>query len=89
MYNCYAKPARLFVTGGLEIASAKGTTQGDPIAMPLYAICILQLMRRVVGSVEGKGVDINQCAFADDLASAGRLLALKVWWDVVVYLGPI
>ena len=31
--NCYLKPAKLFVTGGKEISSEKGTTQGGPIAM--------------------------------------------------------
>ena len=28
-------PAHLFITGGKEIKSAEGTTQGDPIAMGL------------------------------------------------------
>ena len=88
VYNCYAKPARLFVTGGLEIPSAEGTTQGDPIAMPLYAMCILPLMRQIVESVKEKGMEIKQCAFADDLAGAGKLLALKSWWNAVVYFGP-
>ena len=32
--NCYKTPARLFVTGGVEIASKEGSTQGDPIAGP-------------------------------------------------------
>ena len=27
--NCYAAPARLFITGGQEIKSTEGTTQGD------------------------------------------------------------
>ena len=88
VYNCYAKSARLFVTGSLEIPSVEGTTQGDPIAMPLYAICILPLMRQIVESVKEKGMEIKQCAFADDLAGAGKLFALKSWWNAVVYFGP-
>ena len=28
--NTYRQPARLFITGGKEIVSAEGTTQGDP-----------------------------------------------------------
>ena len=36
--NTYREPARLFIIGGKEIKSAKGTTQGDPMAMGLYAV---------------------------------------------------
>ena len=62
---------------------AEGTIQGDPIAMPLYAIGILPVMRQ-----EQEVSKKKQCAFADDLAGTGMLLALKSWWDVVVYPGP-
>ena len=31
--NTYRQPARLFITGGKEIVSAEGPTQGDPLAM--------------------------------------------------------
>ena len=32
-YNCYSVHARLFISGGKEIRSKEGTTQGDPPAM--------------------------------------------------------
>ena len=36
--NTYRRePARLFVIGGKEIVSAEGTSQGDALAMGLYA----------------------------------------------------
>jgi len=38
--NTYRKSARLFITGGKEIMSAEGTTQGDPRAMALYALTL-------------------------------------------------
>ena len=37
--NTYRIPARLFITGGKEILSAEGTTQGDPLSMGVY-ICL-------------------------------------------------
>ena len=33
--NCYTLPSRLSIIGGTEIQSSEGTTQGDPVAMPI------------------------------------------------------
>ena len=35
--NTYRESTRLFVSGGGEILSTEGTTQGDPLAMPWYS----------------------------------------------------
>ena len=35
--NTYRQPARLFITGGEELISAEGTTQGELLSMSLYA----------------------------------------------------
>ena len=88
VFNCYAVPSRLFVTGGLEILSEEGTTQGDPVAMPLYAICILPLLETVIRVVTEKNLFIKYVAFADDVTGAGNLDALKVWWDAIIHYGP-
>jgi hypothetical protein len=36
--NTYQAPVRLFVTGGAEIESSEGITQGDSLAMAMYAL---------------------------------------------------
>ena len=81
--NIYRKPARLFITGGKEIVSAEGTTQGDPLAMGLYALSIQPLITslQVVSSVK-------QCWFADDASGAGSTTEIKKWWDVLSTIGP-
>ena len=38
LINTYRRDADLFVLGGHRIKSMEGTTQGDPLAMPIYAI---------------------------------------------------
>ena len=36
--NTYQVPVKLFITGEGEIASSERTTQGDPLAMAMYAL---------------------------------------------------
>ena len=79
--NSYRQPAKLFV-GGSVIMSAEGTTQGDPIAMPMYALGILPLIRAL--SAEGT----IQMWFADDSSAGGRVQRLRAWWDILRQKGP-
>ena len=84
--NCYQTPARLFVSGGKEIQSSEGTTQGDPVAMGMYAIGLMPLLTTVMESI--KGANLIQIAFADDLTGVGAVKDLKLWWDMVLNYGP-
>ena len=43
--NCYQTPSRLFVSGGGELASREGTTQGDPLSMPFYALATVPFIQ--------------------------------------------
>ena len=93
--NCYMRPARLFVVGGIEIASEEGTTQGDPTSMPTYAIAIRPLLSTLAQLHFGNddqnedAVDkARQAAYADDLTGGGTIDSLKIWWDGVVRYGP-
>ena len=91
--NCYSIPARLFVVGGVEIESKEGTTQGDPIAMPIYAIGVRPLILALLEQATEPPPKTNEstvrlCAIADDLSGAGKLVSLRHWWTKVLELGP-
>jgi hypothetical protein len=52
--NFYRKPSRLFVrtgSGGFELSSAEGTTQGCPLAMPIYSLGTLNLVKGALAAV--------------------------------------
>ena len=55
----------------------EGTTQGDPLAMAMYAIGTLPLIRRLSNSV-------TQVWYADDAAAAGSLKNLREcgWYNM-------
>ena len=80
--NSYRNPARLFVTGGCEIASSEGTTQGDPTSMAIYALSSLPLLSAI------SSADVRHVAYADDLSGAGDLESLKIWWSKLLQHGP-
>ena len=50
LINTYRTPARLYVGGECSM-SEEGTTQGDPLAMPFYAIAMLLLVRKATKCV--------------------------------------
>ena len=77
LINTYRIPARLFIVSGGEITSSEGTTQGDTLAMAFYGLStkpILELLQKQVP-------EVLQVWFADDATGAGKLEALKLWWD--------
>jgi hypothetical protein len=79
--NCYQQPSRLFIPGGGELSSEEGTTQGDPLAMPFYALSLMPLIAELDGIV-------NHVWYADDAQASGKLSALKDWWHLLVTRGP-
>ena len=46
--NCYSPHSQLFIIGGSEIRSCEGTTQGDSIAMAVYAVVIISMIPIIV-----------------------------------------
>ena len=69
--NAYQQLANLHV-GGETISSEEGMTQGDPIAMVMYAVAIIPLLRSVATE------RATQAWYADDGGTSGKLsLMLK------------
>ena len=69
--------------GGASILSQEGTTQGDPLAMPLCALSTVPLIRKL-SSVTGT----KQVWYADDSAAVGSVSDIKQWWDALLTRGP-
>ena len=86
--NCYSVPSRLFVLGRTEMLSSDGTAQGDPVAMPVYAIGITPLLELIKPHATETDVSMKHVAFAYDLRGGGDLITLRRWWDNNVLYGP-
>ena len=83
--NTYGVPIRLFITGEGEIASTEGTTQGDPLAMAMYALAVTPLIR----SLRQSQPDVSQVWYADDATAGGKLVSLLCWWRHLLAYGPM
>ena len=84
LQNTYGAPTHLFVTGQGEISSREDTTQGDPLAMSMYALATVPLIRQLHSTVP----DASQVWFADDATAVGTASALLDWWHHLVSAGP-
>ena len=80
LINAYLNSSWLFVDGQY-MSSRKGTTQGDPLAMAMYAIAIQLLIHRLHGIAK-------QVWYADDSAAESSLEGLRRWWDMLEGIGP-
>ena len=75
--------ARLFVTGGEELPSIEGTTQGDNLAMSFYAISTAKIITSTRLTCPG----VKQVWLADDASGAGEISALNEWYRKIKVLG--
>ena len=82
--NIYRAPLRIIVAGSGEISSTEGTTQGDPLAMAMYALAVVPLIHKL----KNNSLDVKQVWFADDATGAGSCENLRQWWDQIEHLGP-
>ena len=79
--NTYRQHIQLFIDGEF-ILSKEGTTQGDPLAMAMYAVAITPLIHRLADE------NIKQVWFADDASAGGQLDRIKNWWNNISRIGP-
>ena len=80
LINTYRAPTELFVDGDI-LLSQEGTTQGDPLAMPMYSIATIPLIKKLKGHSK-------QIWYADDAAAVGKIADLRAWWDQLTREGP-
>ena len=80
--NSYSREARLFISGGEEITSAEGTTQGNPTAMTIYALGSLPLLSITTTD------NTKHPAYADDISCVGKLRNMLTWWNKLNTFGP-
>ena len=76
LINLYCSPIELFIDGDV-ILSQEGTIQGDPLAMAMYGLATIPLIRRLEGLC-------TQVWYADDSMAAGKLTQLRQWWDKLI-----
>ena len=83
--NTKQSPVRLIMPGSGEILSTDVTTQGDPLAMGMYAIAVTPIIRHLRSFYQ----TVQQVWYADDAAGAGSCDNLKMWWDELNRIGPL
>ena len=66
LINTYRAHVNLIVAGGERLLSKEGTTQGDPLAMVMYALSVKPLITQLDGFA-------RQVWYADDATGAGSL----------------
>ena len=83
LINSYRVPTELFVDGDV-LHSSEGTTQGDPLALPMYALATIPLIKKLHCHL----ADFSQGWYADDASAAGKIDRLRGWWSQLASQGP-
>ena len=81
LVNLYRIESSLFI-GKDTLLSKEGTTQGDPLAMIMYAVASVPLINKL-SSIDG----MKQLWYADDATGIGTVNGLKEWWSKINDLG--
>ena len=81
--NLYRESFNLYIDEEI-LLSREGVTQGDPLAMAIYAVGIMPLVWKLQDGSENR----HQVWFADDASANGSLNSLKSWWNMITEEGP-
>ena len=65
--------------------STEGTTQGDPLAMAMYALAVTPLIYHLRSS----DPTVSQVWYAYDATGVGKCTVFQKWWDTLSQLGPL
>ena len=83
LINTYRQPSRMIVFGSTDILSTEGTTQGDNLAMPFYALGTDPLLR----IVKIQCPKVSHVSLADDISGAATISNLKCWFVSIAQEG--
>ena len=72
--NCYSLHSRLFIIGRNEIRSCEETTQGDPVAMAVYAITIIRMILIIADLTNKIDDSTKTAAYADNVTATGKII---------------
>lgn len=77
LINTYRQDVPLFI-GGETLYSQEGATQGDPLAMAMYAPAISPL----INELKDADLDTKQVWYADDASAGAKLAHLLLLWGL-------
>ena len=75
LVNTYQAPIRCIIYGDGEISSSEGTTQGDPLAMAMYALAV----KLLIGKLQYNAPAVKQVWYV----GAGTCDDLRMFWNSV------
>ena len=80
LISTYQECSNLYIDGDV-LYSREGSTQGDPLAMPFYAIATVPLINKLTSKVD-------QTWYVDDAAAPCTTANLWTLWDEISKIGP-
>ena len=84
LVNFYRTASRIFMNGdktSCELLSQGGTAQGCPLAMAMYALSLVPLLKQLRMC--------RQVWYADDATGCDSFVKLRSWFDTLLQKGPL